>query len=216
MPRRSLIRIAITGFGPFPGVPFNASGTLVASLAEEAHGIPGLKLATAILPVDWTVAQEDVRHLIDTTQPDAILLFGVSTRASGLVIERRAVNLTTGSPDETGAYPSAGHLRRGGPAELAATLPTGDLARTLSFEGVTAMLSDDAGQYLCNAVLYELLHYCASLPQSPLAGFIHIPVVAKEAVTATPPAPQWQALIRGATLILQFITQFCASKHPAS
>lgn len=200
------IRIAATGFGPFHGVPFNASVALVAYLENEARNMPAVELATTILPVDWTAAFQESRRLIEAAKPHAILHFGVSTRVNGFEIERRAVNRAIGN-DEAGARPPAEHLRSGAPTELPATLPAGPLALALSLDGVPATVSDDAGQYLCNAVLYETLFHCASLSNPPLAGFIHMPVVLKETVAAIPPDAQWQTLLKGASLILRFTAQ---------
>lgn len=201
-PRNQIERIVLTGFGPFPGVPFNASAALVAHMAEEARRIPGIELATAILPVDWSTARVDSRRLIEASQPHAILHFGVSTTATGFEIETRAFNSASTKVDQVGGNSLAEYLRREGPPELLTNFPVEALAQALNLDGVPATVSDDAGRYLCNAVYYETLHICAMRPNPPIAVFIHLPALPEE--VSTRPDPRWQNLLLGAEIILRF------------
>ena len=93
------VTVLVTGFGPFPEVPFNASATLVAALAETMRiAEPRARLFTAMLPTDWRQAPAEAMALIDRLRPDVVLHFGVSGRAEGFEIETRAVNAAqTGS-----------------------------------------------------------------------------------------------------------------------
>ena len=98
------LRIAITGFGPFPGVPFNASQRLIADLAEAPPRLPhGAQLYAAALPTDWRLGLEALAALLDSVRPHIALHFGVSARATGFAIETRAFNQTSDRPDCSGA-----------------------------------------------------------------------------------------------------------------
>lgn len=201
-------RILVTGFGPFPGMPFNASGALIRALAETPRrGIPGPRLITAVLPTDWRLALAQLRGVIAGARPHAALHFGVSARARGFAIETRAFNQTCARADCAGCQPPGRCIRRNAPGVLRATLPATRLVQRLRMAGIPAALSNDAGRYLCNAVMFESL-WLAETGRIPCAGFIHIPALG---FPGEEPAAQagfsWEALQRGAAIILDALAR---------
>jgi pyroglutamyl-peptidase len=200
------IRILVTGFGPFPGVPFNASSTLVAHLAETpVRLVPRPSIVSATLPTDWHEAARQSRRLIETVDPDVILHFGVSRRCTGFEVETQARNQASAFLDHAGRTHDGRKVRRGAPPVLKTTLPAAVLAQRLRLAGLPAVVSSDAGRYICNAVLYETLLHIRDRKPAPLVGFIHIP--------ALPPhngngahgeaARAWRELKAGAEIILR-------------
>ena len=116
--------ILLTGFGPFPGIPFNASGLLVPRIARAARArFPGLTIATAILPTEWRRGPARAASAINRAAPDIAIHFGVSPKAHGFVIERRGVNACLPSADGAGLMPPLALLEPNGPARRAVTLP---------------------------------------------------------------------------------------------
>ena len=175
---RARPRILVTGFGPFPDTPFNASQALVEDLrGDKADSDQKAEIFTAILPTNWRQAPVRTVSLIGDIKPDVVLHLGVSSRANGLEIETRAFNVTCCAPDCTGSYPPGHYVRRGGPPILKTMLPAKRLLLKLRLAGVPASLSPDAGRYLCNAVLYESLFQAKRMPNAPFTGFIHIPAL---------------------------------------
>jgi pyroglutamyl-peptidase len=200
------IRILLTGFGPFPGVPFNASSTLVAHLAETpGRLVPRPSIFAATLPTDWREAAIQARRLIETVDPDVILHFGVSRRCTGFEVETQARNQASGFLDCAGHTPDGRKIRRGAPPTLKTTLPAPVLAQRLRLAGLPAVVSSDAGRYICNAVLYETLLQIRDRKPATLVGFIHIPALPSlngngahgEAARA------WRELKAGAEIILR-------------
>ena len=170
--------VLLTGFGPFPGIPVNASGLLVPRLAKAARArFPGVRITTAIVPTEWRRGLAAAAAALRRAEPDIVLHFGVSQRAEGFVIERRGVNACVTTADGAGHLPPLTLLDPHGPAEIAATLPVDAILRRLVAAGLPTAASDDAGQYLCNAVLYQSLSRAGrAVAQRPMmAGFIHIP-----------------------------------------
>ena len=77
--------VLITGFGPFPGVPVNATMRLVPELAQAAaRRFAGVRIATAVLATEWAAAPRRLDQLLAEIAPDLVLHFGVSSRARGL------------------------------------------------------------------------------------------------------------------------------------
>lgn len=175
MPRPHALTLLLTGFGPFPGVPVNASAALVANLAPTARKAhPGVNVQTAILPTQWQLGPAQARAAIARLKPDIAIHFGVSERASGFVIERAGANACLAIADAAGHLPTLAVLDPVGPHERQATLPVDTIVRALTAQGLPVTASSDAGRYLCNAVLYQSL----SLPAGPaMAGFVHIPAI---------------------------------------
>jgi pyroglutamyl-peptidase len=200
-------RIAVTGFGPFPGVPFNVSGMLAEHLAETAP--QRVEVFSAVLPVEWGRAAAEARRLIKEARPHAILHFGVSARAQGFVIETRAVNLTSPSADHANAVPSGHRVRHGSAPVITAPIPADRMARRLRLAGIAAAVSSDAGRYLCNAVFYETLAHVRRMRRPPVAAFIHIPALTAAQVAGDGPPVRcgWSMLRAGAGLIARLAAE---------
>jgi pyroglutamyl-peptidase len=191
--RRKRPVILLTGFGPFPGAPLNASSLLTAELARRAPSrVPGYVVHAETLPTEWAAGPSRLAELMDTLDPAVALHFGVSHRARGFVVETRARNVCEDIADACGAAPETPCIAEQGPSEMPATLPTGLIVERLRRMGLPVQLSRDAGGYLCNSILYHSLSLArrrgASSPIGENAGseavargsgvrrgFIHIP-----------------------------------------
>ena len=73
------MRVLLTGFAPFPGVPVNATMHLVPELADRAKSrFPGIKVSAGLLPTEWQAAPRQLEGLLREARPDLILLEGQS------------------------------------------------------------------------------------------------------------------------------------------
>lgn len=166
----------ITGFGPFPGVPINATGLLVPRLASAARRkFSGWRIATAILPTEWQRAPAELARHLTRTRPRCAVHFGVSRDARGFVIETTGRNVCRDTVDAAGVQPGSLCLDECGPMIRASNLPLDTIRERLVRRGLPAQTSDDAGGYLCNAVLYHSLGHAEAAPLPARSGFIHIP-----------------------------------------
>ncbi|MDX2259887.1 MAG: pyroglutamyl-peptidase I [Hyphomicrobiaceae bacterium] len=167
--------VVLTGFGPFPGVPINATVRLVPEIAMAlGKRRIDLSIITDILPVAWERGPARVRALIGEHRPDLVIHFGVSSAARGLVVERQAHNFCRTSADADGNLPSLNLIDAdlGEAAVLPVSLPLDCVAAALDDMGIRFALSDDAGGYLCNAVLHASLREAAP---DVAVGFLHVP-----------------------------------------
>jgi len=169
--------VLITGFGPFPAVPVNATMRLLPELAEVAPRLfPDVRFAFAVLPTEWAAGPRRLQLLLAEAAPDLALHFGVSSRARGFEIEQRARNACAATPDAAGALPAAAGVLGVGPQYLPVSLPLRHIVARLRRLGIAAFISRDAGAYLCNAALYHSL-ICAkdAAGRGRRVGFVHIP-----------------------------------------
>jgi pyroglutamyl-peptidase len=196
------VRVLVTGFGPFPGVPVNASGAVIETL-ERAAAAPGMSLFTQIIPVTWADAREVARGTITRVKPHAVLHFGVSRRLTGFEIETRAINISGPKEDHAGAVRPAEPLERFGKTFLNATLPSTALLMALRQRGLPVQLSKDAGRYLCNALLYWSLMELGK--NGPLAGFVHMPALGAD--SEVQPRLTLEQCVLGARILIRASAQ---------
>jgi pyroglutamyl-peptidase len=175
MPQRRPI-VLLTGFGPFPGVPENASAELVTRLAARLRGrLPGHDVEAEVLPTEWSAAPLRVAQLLSELKPVVALHFGVSSKATGIVVEVRGSNLARPLADAAGRLPESDRLSPDGPDHLAASIPAAHIVARLRQRLLPASLSRDAGGYLCNAVLYRSLEQARRAAWPVRSGFLHVP-----------------------------------------
>lgn len=168
--------VLLTGFGPFPGIADNATARLVPALAHHARqSFPGHVVHHEILQTTWSAAPERAATLIAHHRPSLALHFGVAADATGFRIERQAHNMCRSSPDALGCLPTESRLSRYGPDLHPVSIDAVGIEAHLKALGFPVSLSDDAGGYLCNAVLYHSLTATKALPAACRSGFIHIP-----------------------------------------
>jgi pyroglutamyl-peptidase len=168
--------VLLTGFGAFPGVGTNATETLVPQLATAARErFADHEIVDAVLPVDWQRAPALLQSLLKSHAPRLALHFGVSKRASDFRLERLGKNVCEPRQDAGGAMPAGIAVVDAGADTLAATLPIDRIVARLKHIGVPCCTSDDAGAYLCNALLYHSLAAAGVRASAHIAGFVHIP-----------------------------------------
>ena len=168
--------VLLTGFGAFPGVAANATETLVPQLASAARErFPDHDIVEAVLPVDWQRAPELLQSLLKAHAPRLALHFGVSQGAEDFRIERVSRNVCEPRHDACGALPDGVAVVRSGADTLPTTLPIERIVERLKAIGVPCCTSDDAGAYLCNALLYHSLAAASTQARPHIAGFVHIP-----------------------------------------
>ncbi|MBS0252256.1 MAG: pyroglutamyl-peptidase I [Proteobacteria bacterium] len=167
--------VLLTGFGPFPGIPVNASAELVRVIAPVARRVfPAFPFIAAVLPTEWRRAPELVAALQDRFQPRLALHIGVATGAQNIRLETCAENVCRDALDAAGLLPVAASLCADGPPKRRANIDVGAIANVLRAHGTQCAISDNAGGYLCNAVLYQSLAR-AEARGCGAVGFVHIP-----------------------------------------
>ena len=168
--------VLLTGFGPFPGVRENVTAELVPKLAKAARVLfSDYDIVDEVLPVAWMRAPERLGAILGRRPPRLALHFGVSSTAKGFRIEQLGRNVCAPRSDAEGALPAMPRILPTGPEALSATIPVDAIMARLRRADIPCCTSNDAGDYLCNAVLYQSLVTAAAAPRPFTAGFIHVP-----------------------------------------
>ena len=168
------MRVLITGFGPFPGAPFNPSARLAAALARRRRpALTAVTRSTHVFETTYASVDRDLPVLLKQT-PDIVLMFGLAGRARELCIEARARNaVSLLFPDASGRQPPQRVIARGEPPALRGSAPLARLLGAVRGARVSVRLSRDAGNYLCNYAYWRALERTRG--GRVLVQFVHIP-----------------------------------------
>jgi pyroglutamyl-peptidase len=177
----SKLRIVITGFGPFPGAPYNPTQPLVARLLRLRRPALGdVETSGHIFPVTYKAIDRQLPKLLTKLRPQALLMFGLASRTPYVRIETRARNAVTT------LWPDADHTRvrkgsiAGGADAVRFGPHTAKLLRAAVGTGVDARASRDAGSYLCNYLSWRAIEATRGDSGPRLAAFVHVPPLARD------------------------------------
>jgi pyroglutamyl-peptidase len=174
------LRILITGFGPFPGAPYNPTMPLVSRLTRlRRPAFDEVEFSRHIFPVTYKAVDRELPLVLAKHRPHALLMFGLATRTPYVRIETRARNAVTM------LWPDADHtsVRKGSiAADTDAKMfgpHTAKLLRAALATGIDARASRDAGSYLCNYLSWRAIEATCSADGPRLAAFIHVPPIVR-------------------------------------
>lgn len=191
------LTLLITGFGPFPGAPFNPTGALVRGLVRLRRPLlADARLVPHIFRTGYAAVDKDLPRLLADVRPDAVLMFGLANRTKTLRVETQARNAVTALiSDHEGRQRPSPRIVPGGPRVLPFRIPAARLAAAARKAGIPTTVSHDAGRYLCNYLSWRVIETLARQDGPAFAAFIHVPPFDKNG---------WRAadLLTGAEAIL--------------
>src|SRR5262249_50231279 len=146
------LTVLITGFGPFPGAPFNPTAGLAEQLAARRRpAFADVQRVPHVFQTSYAAVERELPALIKRVRPDVVLLFGVATRTNYLRIETRARNARSPLfPDAAGERPGAATIDPGEPSTHVGRAPQRVLLAAVRAQRLPVRLSHSAGRYLCN------------------------------------------------------------------
>ena len=192
--------VLVTGFEPFAGKAVNPSQSLVEALAAEPP--EGVELATAVLPVSYSRAGEELAAAVAAADAELVVCFGQADGRPGISVERFALNLDDSeSTDNEGAV-SAAPIDPDGPAAYRSTLPVDEIVAALRAEGIPAAASRDAGGFLCNHVFYRLQALLERERPQVRGGFVHVPLLPEQALAKAAASMPLRTLVHAARVVV--------------
>ncbi len=210
--------VLVTGFEAFGGYTVNPSAEIVKALAGQE--IAGLIVRGGVLPVVRSLAGERITELIEQHRPAAVVCFGQGgPRQTALRIERLGANVRDYPiVDNAGNHASGEPIIPGAPAAFFATLPFTTIRDRVRATGVPCRLSNSAGTFLCNEVLFTTLHYLSARTPSTPAGFIHVPLLPEQVAALDRPGPSMalDTMVCGTRAILAVVAEVVAQARHGS
>ncbi|WP_442799024.1 pyroglutamyl-peptidase I [Pantoea vagans] len=172
--------VLMTAFEPFGGEAINPSREAVRAL--EGKQIGGATIVIRQLPVVFSEVLNVLNRALDEVKPDAVLSVGQAGGRSDITVERIGINVDDARiPDNAGNQPVDEPIVAGGPAAYFSRLPIKAIVAAVREAGIPASVSQTAGTFTCNRVMYGLLHWLEQHQSPARAGFIHIPYLPEQA-----------------------------------
>ena len=171
------MKIIVTGFDPFGGETINPSIECVKALPE----IEGVELFRLELPTVFKKSAICLNEAINDVKPDAVLSVGQAGGRPGITMERIAINVDDARiPDNISQQPIDEAIQSEGEAAYFSTLPIKRIVKAIREAGIPAEVSNTAGTFVCNHIMYQAL-FAATKANKPFkAGFMHIPFIPEQ------------------------------------
>ena len=169
-------KMLITGFAPFGGADVNPSWQAVSRLPDR---IGDFELCKLEIPTVFAEAAAMVLEKAREIGADVVISVGMAGGRDAVTPERIAVNIRDARiPDNAGNQPRGEFVAPEGPAAYFATIPVERMAQAIRDREIRATVSNSAGAYVCNDVMYSLLHAFAGT--AVRCGFIHVPYIPEQ------------------------------------
>lgn len=179
------MKIIVTGFDPFGGETINPSIECVKALPD----IEGVELIRLELPTVFKESAKRLNEVINDVKPDAVLSVGQAGGRAGITMERIAINVDDARiPDNISQQPIDEAIQLDGEAAYFTTLPIKRIVKAIREAGISAEVSNSAGTFVCNHIMYQALFAATKADKPFKAGFMHIPFI-PEQTTDKPSLP---------------------------
>ena len=188
-------KLLLTAFTPFDGERINPALEAVKLVKDKIGNLLIVKLE---VPTVFGKSIDTVREAIEREKPDFVLSIGQAGGRAEITPERVAINLDDARiPDNEGNQPIDEAIFPDGENAYFSTLPVKAMVEAIRREGLPSSLSNSAGTYVCNHLMYGVLYY---LDKSPgiKAGFIHVPYIPEQTKNKKEiPALELSEIVRG-------------------
>ena len=181
------MKLLLTAFDPFGGSDVNPALEAVRLVADRIGGVEIVKLEVPTVfgkSVDTVVAE------MARVRPDAVLCIGQAGGRYDLTPERVAINLDDARiPDNEGRQPVDMPIFEDGAPAYFSSLPIKAMVAEIREAGLPASVSNTAGTFVCNHLMYGVLYHISRHFPGVRGGFMHVPFVPSQTVSLPGPAP---------------------------
>ena len=172
------MRVLITGFDKFGGESINPSSLCVNSLPDV---IDNIEIKKITLPTVFKDSSRVLEENIDSFSPNIVICIGQAGGRSKITPERIAINIDDARiPDNIGNSPIDKTIRKDGENAYFSTLPIKAIVEELNKNNIPSAISNTAGTFVCNHIMYESLYLTSTKYPNIKAGFIHIPYIEEQ------------------------------------
>lgn len=174
------MKLLLTAFEPFEGEPINPSWEAVKLVPDQVGQTEIVKLE---VPAVFQKSIAVVAAAINREKPDAVLCIGQAGGRFDITPERVAINIDDARiPDNAGSQPIDVPICPDGPPAYFSTLPVKAMVQAIRAAGIPASLSNSAGTFVCNHLMYGVLHKLAADCPCVRGGFMHVPYATQQVV----------------------------------
>ena len=201
-----MMNILITGFDPFGGEAINPALEVVKLLPDE---IDGHKIDKLEIPTVFHKSKEVVKEQLNQKEYDIVLAIGQAGGRFELTPERVGINIDDARiPDNEGNQPIDEVIQTTGAAAYFSNLPVKRMTEGIKSQGVPARLSNTAGTFVCNHILYQLGYLEATQFPNIKFGFIHVPCIPEQVTDKVEkPSMSLETIAKGLKVALEVVIE---------
>lgn len=171
--------ILVTGFEAYGNTPTNPAEVVARAL--DGTAVDGATVVSRIVPNAFFVCIDAVREGIEALQPEAVVMLGEYSGRAMITVERYAHNINDSTRyalrDNAGCSLQDAPTAPDGPAAYTTSLPLRAMVKRMRGAGIPADISDTAGTFCCNHLMYGVLHHIARNELPVRAGWVHLPAL---------------------------------------
>ncbi|MEY9141412.1 pyroglutamyl-peptidase I [Mammaliicoccus lentus] len=174
------MKILITAFDSFGGENINPALEAVNLLPTKINGNEIIKLE---IPTVFQKSKSIILEQLKQDHFDAVLAVGQAGGRFELTPERVGINLDDARiPDNEGNQPIDEPIQTDGQTAYFSTLPVKRMTIAIRNSGIPSRLSNTAGTFVCNHILYQLGYIADKYYKDLKFGFIHVPYTPEQVV----------------------------------
>lgn len=174
------MKILVTGFDPFGGEKINPALEVVKQLPDTIKDAEIIKLE---IPTVFHKSADLMFEKVRQVKPDVILNIGQAGGRTELTVERVAINQDDARiPDNEDNQPIDVPIQEAGAPAYFSTLPIKAMVSHMRELGYPASISNTAGTFVCNHIMYQSLYLADKEFNDIQAGFIHIPFMSEQVI----------------------------------
>ena len=200
------MKLLLTAFSPFGGEKINPSLEAVKLVKDKIFETDIIKLE---VPTVFGKSIKIVADVIEKEKPDYVLCIGQAGGRYGITPERVAINIDDARiPDNEGNQPIDIPVFADGEPAYFSNLPVKAMVEAIKEEGLISSLSNSAGTYVCNHLMYGVLYHINKIYKGMKGGFIHVPYI-PEQTTDKPDKPSMplKDIVRGLEAAIRAIAE---------
>lgn len=209
------MKILVTGFDPFDREKINPAYEAVKLLPAKICDADIIKLE---IPTVFAKCADIVEKAIEQHNPDIVICVGQAGGRSCISVEKVAINFAEARiADNEGNQPLDKAIVPDGPAAYFSTLPVKAMVENVRRYGIPSHLSFSAGTFVCNDVMYRLLHLAATKYHHIKGGFIHVPYTLEQAASKPDGTAGWdeKTIAKGLEYAIEAVVQNMSSNGAA-
>lgn len=169
------MKVLITGFDPFGGEKINPAWEAVKGIKNIIEGAKIIKLE---IPTVFNKSIEKVKEAMELEKPDIVLCIGQAGGRYDMTVERVAINVDDARiEDNEKNQPIDIPVFEDGENAYFSNLPIKAMVEEIKGQGIPASISNSAGTFVCNHIMYGVLYHINKTYKNMRGGFIHVPFI---------------------------------------
>ena len=181
------MKLLLTAFDPFGGDAINPALEAVKLVADKIGRFDIVKLE---VPTVFRKSIDTVAKAIEEEKPDVVLCIGQAGGRFEITPERVAINVDDARiKDNEGNQPIDIKIFEDGENAYFTTLPIKAMVEAIREANLPAAVSNTAGTFVCNHLMYGVLYTLAKNYPHIKGGFTHVPFIPAQVARRTPVAP---------------------------